>query len=169
MHGGKGSDILTARQGDAQMKQLTTEFRAEFDPETRILLIRVGGRLTDESLAELYEASREFSATTNAKVGIADLSLVTEFAVSLEFIRYQAREEPATDDPRIIVAPQEYAFGLFRMLQLLGEFTHPQLQVVHTMDEVFSALGIPPPHFKPLVVPAPFRTEYPRHIVAHEG
>jgi hypothetical protein len=154
------------QQGDALMTQLTTEFRAEFDQETKILLMRVAGRLTDESLADLYEASREFSATTNARVGIVDLSLVTEFAVSAEFIRHRARQEPATDDPRIIVVPQAYAFGLFRMLQLRGEPTHPLLQIVHTLEEVFAALGIPSPHFKPLVVSAPFRA---RHVVAYEG
>jgi hypothetical protein len=146
------------------MTQLTTEFRAEFDQTTRILLMGVVGLLTDKSLAHLYEASRELSATTNARVSIVDLSLVAEFAVSAEFFRHRARQERATGDPRIIVAPQAYAFGLFRMLQLLGETSpsHSQLQVVHTLDEVFAALGIPSAHFKPLPVPARFRAEYAR-------
>jgi hypothetical protein len=147
------------------MTPLTTRFRAEFDVETKILLIRVAGRLTDESLTELEEASRKYSTTTGAKVGIVDLSSVTEFALSTEFIRQRARQEPSMADPRIIVAPQQYAFGLFRMLQLLGEPTHTPLQIVHTLDEVFAALGIPSPHFKPLVVPQG-SAEYPRNIEA---
>jgi hypothetical protein len=151
------------------MTPLATEFRVEFDEETRILLTRVAGRLTDESLVRLYEASRKYSTTMHARVGIVDLSCVTEFAVSTESIRHRARQEPAMADPRIIVAPQTYAFGLFRMLQLLGEPRHPLLQVVHTLDEVFAALGIPTPHFKPIVVPAPFRTEYHGHIVAQKA
>jgi hypothetical protein len=155
-------------QGDALMTQLTTEFRAEFDQATKILLMRVVGLLTDKSLADLYEASRELSASTNARVGIVDLSLVAEFTVTTEFIRHRARQERARYDPRIIVAPQAYAFGLFRMLQLLGEASHPQLQVVHAMDEVFAALGIPSAHFKPLLVPAPFRAEYATQI-AYKG
>ena len=130
------------------MTTLTTEFRADYTQETKLLLIRVAGRFTDKSLAELYEASRKYSTITDAKVSIVDLSSVTEFAVSTEFIRRQARQGPARTNPRIIVAPQTYAFGLFRMLQLLGELTHPLLHIVHTLDEAFAALGIQYQHFE---------------------
>jgi hypothetical protein len=140
------------QRGEAGMTPLTTRFRAEFDLETKILLIRVAGRLTDESLTKLDEASREYSTTTGAKVGIVDLSSVTEFDLTTDFIRQRARQKPSIADPRIIVAPQTYAFGLFRMLQLLGEPTRTPLQIVHTLDEVFAPLGIPSPHFKPLVI-----------------
>ena len=134
------------RAGDGLMTTLTTGFRADYAQETKILLIRVEGRLTDKSLAGLYEASRKYSTITDAKLSMVDLSSVTEFAVSTEFIRHQARQEPARTDPRIIVAPQTYAFGLFRMLQLLGELTHPLLHIVHTLDEAFAALGIESQH-----------------------
>jgi hypothetical protein len=132
------------------MTPLTTGFRVEFDQVNKISLLRVKGRLTDESLAGLYEASRRHSTATKAKFGIVDLSSVTEFALSAEFIRHWARQKPATADPLIIVAPQTYGFGLFRMLQLLGEPANPQLQIVHTLDEVFGALGIPSAHFEPV-------------------
>lgn len=135
------------RAGDGLMTTLTTGFRAGFDQETRILLIRVAGRLTDKLLADLYDASRKYSTITDAKMSMVDLSSVTEFAVSTEFIRRQARQEPARTDPRIIVAPQTYAFGLFRMLQLLGELIHPRLLIVHTLDEAFEALGIQSQYF----------------------
>jgi hypothetical protein len=132
------------------MTPLTTGFRVESDQVNKISLIRVRGRLTDESLAGLFEASRKCSNAIKARIGIVDFSSVTEFALSTEFIRHRARQKPATADPRIIVAPQTYGFGLFRMLQLLGEPTNPQLQIVRTLDEVFAGLGIPSPHFEPL-------------------
>jgi hypothetical protein len=150
------------QKGRSRYDTMTTRFRAEFDLETKILLIRVAGRLTDESLTKLDEASRKYSTTTRAKVGIVDLSSVTEFALSPEFIRQRARQKPTITDFRIVVAPQTYAFGLFRMLQLLGEPTCAPLQIVHTLDEVFAALGIPSPHFQPLVVPHG-SAEYPRN------
>jgi len=156
---------LENAKGEARMTPLTTRFRAEFDLETKILLIRVAGRLTDESLTELDEASQKYSTATGAKVGIVDLSSVTEFALSTECIRQRARQKPSMADPRIVVAPQTYAFGLFRMLQLLEEPTCAPLQIVHTLGEVFAALGIPSPHFKPLVVPHR-SAEYPRNIAA---
>ena len=52
--------------------------------------------------------------------------------------------------PIVIVAPATAAFGLSRVFQFLGEPKRPQLQVVHTMEEAFAALGIQSPHFEPL-------------------
>ena len=40
--------------------------RFEFDPVNKILLMRVEGRLTDESLAELYRTAQKWWAATDA-------------------------------------------------------------------------------------------------------
>jgi len=86
-------------------------------------------------------------------MGIWDLSCVTEFAVSNEFIRQLANQEPAMADatsrPRIIVAPDTVGFGLSRMFQLMGESTRPLLNVVRTMGEALAELNIQSPHFQP--------------------
>jgi hypothetical protein len=128
--------------------------RFEFDSTNKILLARVEGPLTDEFLAEYYDAVRKYSTETDASAGIFDFSSVTEFAVTAEFIRRLAGREPAmpyaTSRPRILVAPQIYGFGLLRMFQLLGETTRPMLQVAHSMDEAFTILGVQSPHFEPL-------------------
>ena len=90
---------------------------------------------------------------TDARAGILDFSSVTEFAVSSEIIRQFAHQEPAMPDasrPRIVVAPQTHAFGLFRMFQLTREDSRPRLTIVHTMDEAFAALGVQSPQFEPL-------------------
>jgi hypothetical protein len=129
-------------------------FRFEFDPVNKILLVRVDGRQTDESIAECYRAIREYSTATDASAGIWDFSPTTEFAVSAEFIRQLARQEPAMPDatkrPRILVLPKPAVFGLGRMFQLVGENKRPLLHVVHTMDEALAALGIQSAHFEPL-------------------
>jgi hypothetical protein len=128
--------------------------RFEFDPVNKLLLLRCEGRLTDESLAESYQAIRKYSTATDARVGIFDLSSVTEFAVSSEFIRQLADREPAMTDatrrPRIIVAPDSVGFGLSRMFQLMGESTRPLLNVVRTMGEALATLNIQSSHFQPL-------------------
>jgi len=129
-------------------------FRTQPNQETKIRLIRVAGRLTDESLAALYKTSRGYSV---ASFSIVDFSAVTEFAVSSEFIRYLAVQKPATADTTslsCIVAPQTHVFGLCRMFQILGEGKLPLLEIVHTLDEAFVAMGIKSPHFEPSVVPA---------------
>jgi hypothetical protein len=129
-------------------------FRFEFDPVNKILLALSEGRLTDESLGELYVAIRKYSTTTDARAGIWDLSSITEFAVTSDFLRKLAEKEPAMPEarrrPRFIVAPDPLEFGLSRMFQILGESTRPLLKVVHTRDEALAALGVQSPHFEPL-------------------
>jgi hypothetical protein len=129
-------------------------YRFELDPLHKILLFRFEGRLTDESLAECYRAIRKYSTATDAHMGIWDMSSVTEFAVSTEFVRQLAGQEPAMPDatrrPRIIVAPDTVGFGLSRMFQLVGEPTRPLLSVVHALDEALAELGVQSPHFESL-------------------
>ena len=128
-------------------------FRFEFDPVNKILLVRFEGQLTDESLAELYKAFRKYSTTTDPSAGITDLSSVTEVALSSEFIRELAGQEPAMPGPtrpRFVVANQTVSFGLARMFQIVGGPTRPLLQVVRTLDEALAALGVKSPNFEPL-------------------
>ena len=127
--------------------------RFEFDSANKILLARLEGRFTDESLTECYKAARKYSTATDPSMAITDNSSVTEFAVSSEFIRQRAHQEPAMPHatrPRIVVAPETHGFGLFRMSQIAGESKRPQLTDVHTLDESFAALGIQSPHSEPL-------------------
>jgi len=46
--------------------------------------MRFEGRLTDESLAELYRKGLEYWATTDASAAISDYSSVTEFAITAD-------------------------------------------------------------------------------------
>jgi hypothetical protein len=129
-------------------------YRFEFDPVNKILLFRFEGRLTDESLAESYRAVRKYSTATDAGAGILDLSLVTEFEVSAEFVRQLANQEPAMADatrrPRVIVASGTVGFGLSRMFQQIGENTRPLLSVVRTLEEALEVLKVQSPKFEPL-------------------
>ncbi len=129
-------------------------FRFEFDPVNKILLARVEGRLTDESLMEIHEGIRKYSTATDARAGIFDWSSVTEFAISAECVRDLARREPAMPDatrrPRVIAVMNPTGFGFARMFQIVGEATRPLLDVVHTLDDALAALGIQSPQFAPL-------------------
>jgi hypothetical protein len=131
--------------------------RFEFDRANKILLLRVEGILSDELLKECYDLVREYSVFTDARMGIFDLSSVTQFNVSSGLIRQLASREPAMPDatarPRIIAVEQTIGFGLSRMFQLLGEAARPKLEVVHTLDEALAALGVRNPHFEPLDPP----------------
>ncbi|MGO9864871.1 MAG: hypothetical protein ACLPLR_14755 [Terriglobales bacterium] len=128
--------------------------RFEFDAINKLLVARLEGKLTDELLAEFYEAVRGHATATDACAGIADFSGVTEFAVSNAMVRRLARQEPAMPDPtrrpRMVAAPQAHVYGICRMFQLMGESTRPLLTIVHTMDEALTKLGVQSPHLEPL-------------------
>ena len=128
--------------------------RYEFDPVSKMLLFRFEGPLTDELLEESLQTSQKHWNATDPKMSIVDFSSVTEVALSAEYLRQLANREPVgnvTELPRVFVAPSTIMYGLSRMFQILAEHTRPRLQVVHTLDEAFSALGVQhSPHFEPL-------------------
>ena len=129
-------------------------FRFEFDPVHKILLARFEGQLTNESAEEYHDALGKNWRATEARAGIWDLSGVTDFAVTAEFLRNLAVRKPIspglTNHPRFIVVPVTAGYGLMRMFQISGESARPLLHVVRTLDEAIAALGIQSPHFEPI-------------------
>jgi hypothetical protein len=126
--------------------------RLEFDATHELLLLRAEGQFTEESVRSNQASVRKYATATGVQAVIFDLSGVAEFVLSTNFIKSLAKEEPSVSasHPLVIVAPSAHGFGLSRMFQSLGEQTRPLLQVVRTMDEALSVLGIPSPHFEPL-------------------
>ena len=134
---------------------MARKFRFEFDLENRILLMRFEDkRLTDESLAEVYAALREYSIATNPYAVIMDFSAATQVEVSPAFIQQVALEEPAvpqaSEGGRVAVLADDAGFNMARMFQRLGESTRPLLHVVRTLDEALEALGVESPRFEVL-------------------
>ncbi len=125
-----------------------------FDSANKILLLRVEGPLTDKLLTEFYWKVRRYSTATDARAGIWDLSAVTEFAVSPEFIRDLSNRDPAMPDatrrPRFLVAPTMVGSAISRLYEIAGEHRNPLLKIVLSLDEAFAALGVQSPHFEPL-------------------
>ena len=56
----------------------------------------------------------------------------------------------AANRPRFIVAPDIFLYGISRMFQIVGSDTRPLLQVVRSMDQALTALGVQSPNFEPL-------------------
>jgi len=129
-------------------------YQFAFEPENKILLLRVEGRVTDESFTEGYWAVRKYSTETDARAGIWDFSPVTDFAVSPEFIRDLAYREPAMPDatrrPRFFVKPATVGLGLSCLYEIAAGPMHPLLRIVLSVDEALAALGIQSPHFEAL-------------------
>jgi len=127
-------------------------FRFDFDGVNKILLLRLEGRVTEETLRDIYITGGKYWTATMPRAAIVDCSSVTGTAISSDRIRELARREPMPDTVgrlRIIVAPTTLQYGLARMFQLVGEAERPMI-VVHTMDEALAELGVQSPHFEPL-------------------
>jgi hypothetical protein len=126
----------------------------EFDTDNKVLLCRLHGRVTDESLRVAYGEVRKWSSTVEARAGIFDLSPITSFDVSTALMLTLAQEEPAMNDggagPRVIVAPTAESFGMSRMFQTVGEEKRPRLSVVRTLEEAYAVLEMRAVRFEPL-------------------
>ena len=129
----------------------------EFDSSNSILRCRLEGDVTDESLKECYKMAGKYAVLTNPDVGIMDLSNVASVSVSSRTVRDLAHRTPAMPGsrPRFLVAPSTHMYGLARMFQQYGSEARPELQVVRSVDEVYTFLGVREPQFEPVgIAPA---------------
>src|SRR5689334_15605877 len=96
----------------------------EFDPIHRVLLCSFSGPCTDPVLREYYRALASYCRQTDPLAAIMDLTGVTSIDFSAATVQGLAFSDPAFPDPsrpRIIVAPSDYAYGMSRMFQIVGE------------------------------------------------
>ncbi len=129
------------------------KFRHEFDPVNKILLIRFEGRITQGLVEEFYREGKEYWMATGARAAILDGSSVTQVALSSDFIRHLAQQEPEPElagKPRVLVVPRTEVFGLARMFQITSESKNPHVHVVRTMEQAFALLGVQSPNFAAL-------------------
>ena len=129
-------------------------YHCEYDAASGILLSTFEGRLTEAAAVEFYQAFERELVASDARASICDLTLVTDFAVSGSFLRGLAWRQPIMLEatrPHILVAPTSVGYGLMRMYQIQGEAVRPHLQVVRTVDEALSLLGVKSAHFEPWV------------------
>lgn len=125
----------------------------EFDPVNNLLRVSLSGDLNDQLLHSQYVSLGEHSAAHPGCRVIVDFTQVGNFAVSNEMVRRLAYMAPAfaSDNPVVIVAPQELIFGLARMFFSIGSETRPGRVVVRFMDEALCYLEVSNPQFATLV------------------
>jgi len=129
------------------------KYRYEFDPVNKILMTRFEGCLTQGLVEEFYREGKEYWLATGARAAILDGSSVTQVALSSDFIRQLARQDPVLElagRPRVLVVPRTEVFGLARMFQITSESKNPHVHVVRTMDQAFAVLGVQSPNFEAL-------------------
>jgi hypothetical protein len=128
-------------------------FVMDFDAKNNILRGTLEGPLTGAILLDSYEAATRYTASHPPCRGLWDFSKVTANAdISTDIIRQVVGKSPIIPSGymRVVVAPQDFLFGMMRMLQILSEEARPELHVVRTLDEAYRLLRIESPEFSPI-------------------
>jgi hypothetical protein len=125
-------------------------FVLDFDVRNNLLRGTLAGPLTDALLLDSYAAAARYTAAHPPCRGIWDFSKVAaRVEVSPATIRHLVERSPiiTAGYMRVVVAPQDFLFGMMRMLQILSETARPELHVVRTMDEAYRLLEVESPQF----------------------
>ena len=127
-------------------------FDLEFDAKNNILRGALEGPVTDSLLLDCYEAAARYATSHPQCRGLWDFSQVTSFGLSPDAVTEVATRSPiiAAGYMRVVVAPQDFIFGMMRMLQILSEETRPELHVVRTLNEAYRLFCVESPEFRPV-------------------
>ena len=114
------------------------------DEESRVLYIRFEGIVTDDVLLYRYQQVREWVAVHGYSSSISDFSEVTSFKVTSVGVKQLVAHSPLVPDEflRVVVAPQDIAFGMTRMFGILGSSTRSRVDAVHTLAEAYRLIGV---------------------------
>lgn len=123
------------------------------DEAHRVLYIRFEGIVTDEVLLCRYEQVREWVAVHGHCSSISDFSDVTSFDVTSVGVRQLAACAPLVPDEflRVVVAPQDEAFGMTRMFGIVGSETRNRVDVVRTVADANQVIGVESLDFHPIM------------------
>lgn len=127
-------------------------YHFEFDSEHKILLVVHEGEVQRREIEEINFDTGKHVARLKPAAGVVDLSAIKTFNVPSHTMRVAASQPspyPA-ETPRFIVAPADYLFGMARMYEITANRPMGKLRVVHSREEVFSALGVEDPKFERL-------------------
>jgi len=124
-----------------------------FNQPHGVLLVRFHGVVTDEVLLERFEVVRAWLGSHGHCSSISDFSEASSFEVTSKAVTQLAASKPLVPDGflRIVVAPQDEAFGMTRMFEALGSKTRNHVHVVRTHAEAFLLIGVESLEFQPLL------------------
>jgi hypothetical protein len=125
-------------------------YKFEIEPARKILRVTIEGVLTDDLLIDCYEQTRQRIVAQGAVGAMLVLTGVTETLLSTQAIHDLAMFTPLFKGPamRVIVAKDDYLYGLSRMFQMESERTRDTVRVVRTVKEAYLSLGLENPQFE---------------------
>ena len=113
------------------------------DRSKKLVISTYSGDVTDTDVSRQISQIREQAPYGPAYRAITDFTQVTQFNISSSQIRAVAQSEsPLAEAQRVMVAPADEVYGTSRMFQSLASRTRPNITVVRTLAEAYSALGL---------------------------
>jgi hypothetical protein len=128
------------------------EYYYEYDSANRVFASRVTGAFTDAVFENWYHTTAGRVRQFAPRAAILDLTTCRQFDLSTAAVRKMAGLHPILPDPapRFVVAPNDIAFGMARMFQMLGPEGRDMLFIVRALDAAYEALGLTAPAFERL-------------------
>jgi hypothetical protein len=125
------------------------------DEPNRILFIRLEGLVTDDVLLNRYQQALEWNAVHRYPVCVTDCTGVDASEISAHAIGRIADHPPVvpTEIRRavVLVTPQNVAFGLARMYEMLTSQTRDKTHVVRTLPEAYQLIGLESLDLQPII------------------
>lgn len=123
------------------------------DREQRVVLVDFSGTLIMEDFAACDRCLRPLMAKAGALRCIVDMTGVSRFGLSSAEIVGRAESRPAMQGTaKIFVAPTAEAWGISRLFSAHRDMSgQSEPEIVRTLDEAFSAIGVLAPRFTVLV------------------
>lgn len=128
-------------------------FRFAFDPAHEMFYCEFSGEMNDKSLIDYYAAAAVHIRNTKPRMAVLEFKDITKVEVSTAALSLLADSPPilpALAKPRLLIAPTDVVYGECRAFEMMGGGTRPALQIVRTLEEAYSLLGVSNPQFEPL-------------------
>jgi hypothetical protein len=129
------------------------ESEFSFDRRSGLLKATVRGALDVPGLVRLGMLTAEMNGKVRPKSVVYDCTGVTSVNVPTAEVDGLAHLKPVLSPelPQVILAPQDYLFGLARMFQAMAVDTRPSVHVVRSWSEVEKLIGVTEPlEFEPV-------------------
>ncbi|HEX8924914.1 MAG TPA: hypothetical protein VF786_03940 [Terriglobales bacterium] len=122
------------------------------DRAHKVIFIHFQETLTNEVFLRAYGKARNWIAAHGYASQITDFTDVTSFQVTSNAIRELAESAPLAPDEylRVVVAPQQVAFGITRMFEIMGSGTRDRVHIVETVEQAYGLLGTDQSQFQPI-------------------
>ena len=114
-----------------------------------IRLTMMAETVTQELAEEIYRHLSEATSSGGPYAAIYDLSATKHTPMPTDMVRRFARRPPSISMGRkhVVVGTEPVIFGLARVFQMCGESIGSEFQVVHTLEEAYSFVGVRPEDF----------------------